>query len=110
MTARARLRAVKLVHSFAWLIFASSIVTIGPLALTGNSAMAQRLSALVSIECLVLLANGMRCPLTAIAAKYTDDRRDNFDIYLPLWLARHNKTVFGAWFAVDLILVGALWR
>jgi hypothetical protein len=30
----------------------------------------------------------MRCPLTGIAARYTDDRRDNFDIYLPPWLAR----------------------
>jgi hypothetical protein len=23
------------------------------------------------------------------------DRADNFDIYLPVWLARHNKVIFG---------------
>ena len=28
-----------------------------------------------------------------------DDRSANFDIYLPLWLARHNKTIFGSVFA-----------
>ncbi len=39
------------------------------------------------VEVAVLAFNGMRCPLTDLAARYTDDRRDNFDIYLPLWLA-----------------------
>jgi hypothetical protein len=41
------------------------------------------LIAVVSVEVLILIANGWRCPLTAVAARYTDDKRDNFDIYLP---------------------------
>jgi hypothetical protein len=45
---------------------------------------------------LVLIANGGRCPLTTLAARYTMDRRDNFNIYLPEWLARHNKLIFGS--------------
>ena len=40
----------------------------------------------------------MRCPLTDLAARYTDDRRANFDIYLPLWLAANNKRIFGSVF------------
>jgi hypothetical protein len=51
---------------------------------------------------LVLLFNGMRCPLTAVAARHTDDRRDNFDIYLPEWLARWNKHL--ALYVVGLVL------
>ena len=47
----------------------------------------------------VLLLNRMRCPLTTIAARYTDDRADNFDIFLPRWLARHNQRIFGTLFA-----------
>jgi hypothetical protein len=39
----------------------------------------------------VLWLNGWRCPLTDVAARYTDDRRANFDIYLPEWLARYNE-------------------
>jgi hypothetical protein len=31
-----------------------------------------------------------------VARRYTDDERDNFDIWLPVWLARYNKLVFGA--------------
>ena len=105
MAPSARLRQVKLIHSGAWLIFASAIAMIGPLAIVGQRRAALWLTALVSVECAVLFANRMRCPLTAIAARYTDDRRDNFDIYLPLWVARHNKTIFGCWFAVDLIVL-----
>jgi hypothetical protein len=33
-----------------------------------------------------------------MAARHTEQRSKNFDIYLPLWLARHNKTIFGALF------------
>jgi hypothetical protein len=57
----------------------------------------------VLLECLVLAANRMQCPLTTIAARYTDDRRDNFDIWLPEWLARHNKRIFGALFAAGVV-------
>jgi hypothetical protein len=42
-------------------------------------------------------------PLTAIAERYTDDRRANFDIWLPEWLARHNKSIFGTMFVLGLI-------
>lgn len=64
---------------------------------------------IVLLECLVLIFNQMRCPLTNIAARYTDDRQENFDIYLPLWLARHNKTIFGSLFIVGLIYTIFQW-
>ena len=38
-------------------------------------------------------------------ARYTDDRRPNFDIYLPSWLARYNKQIFGSLFAAGILLV-----
>ena len=64
------------------------------------------LSSVVLVECAILAANGGRCPLTDVAAQYTDDRRPNFDIYLPLWLARHNKWIFGITFvAAEIYLV-----
>jgi hypothetical protein len=39
---------------------------------------------------------------TAVAARYTDDRRVNFDIYLPEWLARYNKQIFGPLYVVGI--------
>ena len=56
----------------------------------------------------MLLVNGMRCPLTDLAARYTDDRPDGFDIFIPPWLARNNKRIFGTlWVAAELFLA---WR
>ena len=56
---------------------------------------------------LLLALNRGRCPLTDLAGRYTEDRTDNFDIYLPIWLARHNKIIFGTLFAMgELFLLG----
>ena len=66
------------------------------------------LSALVLVECVVLAMNHFRCPLTDLAARYTEDRGANFDIYLPEWLARHNQGIFGALFVAGGLFT--LWR
>lgn len=71
--------------------------------------MAAVLIGIVLIEVFILIANSMRCPLTAVAARFTEDRRDNFDIYLPLWLARYNKVIFGWLFVVGLAITLARW-
>ena len=44
-----------------------------------------------------------------MAAKYTEDRRANFDIYLPVWLARNNQRVFGAMYATALAYALLAW-
>jgi len=67
------------------------------------------LTALVLLECVILVANRWRCPLTGMAAKFTEDRKDNFDIYLPNWLARHNKTIFGSLFLAGELIVLGCW-
>lgn len=94
--------AVKLLHTAVWLFFVGCIVAIPVAAHRGAFDVAAWATAAVSLEVLVLLLNRWRCPLTDVAARWTDERRDNFDIYLPLWLARHNKTVFGGLFVVGL--------
>ena len=64
---------------------------------------AAALAAVVFAEVIVLLANGWRCPLSAVAARYTDDRRVNFDIYLPEWVARYNKAMFGTLYVAGVV-------
>lgn len=63
---------------------------------------------MVVLEGVILLFNKGRCPLTDIAARHTEDRRPNFDIYLPEWLAKHNKSIFTTLFMIGAGL--ALWR
>jgi len=103
------LRAVKLVHTAAWAFFAGTTVAIPILALAGRTGAAALCIAVVAVEVAILVANAWRCPLTGVAARYTDDRRDNFDIYLPEWLARHNKTIFGAIYLAGVALTLLAW-
>ena len=106
----AALRVVKTLHTIAWAFFAGCTVAIPVVAWRGDLSRAVVLIAIVSAEVAVLLANRMRCPLTGIAARYTVDRRHNFDIYLPAWLARYNKVIFGSLFVVGLLLTLARWQ
>lgn len=109
MSPVASLRAVKVIHTIAWALFAGCILVLPVAAWQGEFGVALVLIAVVLLEIGILLVNGMRCPLTAVAARFTDDRRDNFDIYLPLWLARHNKVVFGWLFAGGVAYTLARW-
>ena len=100
---------IKLLHTAAWLFFAGCIVAIPVVGILRQFVWATVLSGLVWLECAVLAVNRCRCPLTDVAARHTADRQDNFDIYLPLWLARHNKTIFGTLFAAGEIFVVSRW-
>jgi hypothetical protein len=101
---------IRLAHTMAWAVFAGCILAIPLIAWRDEFRTAVVLIALVTAECLVLAANQMRCPLTDVAARYTDERADNFDIYLPLWLARYNKQIFGPLFAAGLLFTLARWQ
>jgi hypothetical protein len=104
------LLAVKVVHTLIWAFFAGCIVAIPVYSWLGDFQTAWILIAIVMIEVVVILVNRWRCPLTNVAARYTEERHDNFDIYLPLWLARHNKTIFGGLYAAALLFTLARWR
>jgi hypothetical protein len=101
------LTAIKLMHTAVWAFLAGCIMALPITALLRRFDYAVILTAVILIECGVLALNGGRCPLTDVAARFAGDRADNFDIYLPNWLARHNKLIFGLLFvAGELVLLG----
>jgi hypothetical protein len=113
MSARAdlaALRSIKLAHTLAWALFAGCIVALPVAAWARRLDVAFLLIAIVLVEVAILAFNRMRCPLTAVAARYTPDRRDNFDIYLPLWVARYNKQIFGTLFGAGILYTIFQWR
>jgi hypothetical protein len=105
----AALRAVKTLHTVVWAFFAACVLAIPVAAGAGRLRAAGVLIAVVLLEVAVLALNRWRCPLTDVAARYTDERRDDFDIYLPLWLARYNKQVFGGLYVIGVLLTLAAW-
>jgi hypothetical protein len=70
----------------------------------GRYFIASVLVGIVMLEVFILIINRFRCPLSDVAARYTENRKENFDIYLPIWIARRNKQIFGG-----LFLVGSLY-
>ena len=105
----AALIAVKVAHTVVWAFFVACIVAIPWAAWRGEFAAAAGLAAIVAIEVAVLALNGWRCPLTTVAARYGQETRANFDIYLPEWLARHNKLIFGILFVLGIAFALAQW-
>lgn len=100
---------IKLLHTLVWAFFAACVLTIPFATHAGRFGLAALLIGLVLLEVLILALNQWRCPLTAVAARHTFDREANFDIFLPLWLARHNKTIFGSLFAAGLAYTAVEW-
>lgn len=103
------LRAIKLAHTAIWAFFAGCIVAIPIATWLGELDLALVLVAVVLLEVVILALNGMHCPLTGVAARYTSDRRDNFDIYLPLTIARYNKQIFGTLYVLGALYTAIEW-
>jgi hypothetical protein len=105
----AMLSLIKTLHTIVWTVFVACILGIFAFASAGRFRPALILIIVVMGEVAVLVLNRMRCPLTDVAGRYTDDRAENFDIYLPRWLARHNKTIFGTLYAVGIAYTLLRW-
>ena len=100
---------IKLLHTAIWFFFVICIVAIPIAGARRQFQGAAALSSLVLMECLVLACNRGQCPLTVVAGRYTEERKNNFDIYLPLWLARYNKKIFGTLFVAGELYIVWLW-
>lgn len=109
MTPNASLRAIKVLHTLVWMFFVGCIIAIPIFGFIRRYSQAAVLIGVVLIEVVILVGNRWRCPLTGVAANYTSDRSDNFDIYLPVCVARHNKLIFGLLFLGGVLFTLGRW-
>lgn len=101
-----KLFAIKLIHTFIWVIFVTVIFYVVYSGVTDRLTTYTWIGiGLVIGEGLVLQLFKMSCPLTVMARNYSNSQKDNFDIFLPNWLARYNKLIFTTIFMLGLILV-----
>lgn len=109
MSPASRLIAIKVVHTLIW-VFLSAVIFYLLYAVIVDRI--DRLfwigMGLVGLEVLVLLLFRMSCPLTVVARRYSASEAPNFDIYLPAFIARHNKTIYSV--IMGAVLVGMAWR
>ncbi len=107
MTNTAKLNIIKLIHTIIWVFFNIVIFYLYYAAITNKIDYRVLVCiGLILLEGFVLLVFKMFCPITVIAGKYTDSRKDNFDIFLPNWLAKYNKLIYTCLFIIVLIILG----
>ncbi|MBL8519080.1 MAG: hypothetical protein JNK75_00280 [Betaproteobacteria bacterium] len=100
---------IKLAHTAIWVFFVACIAGIPIASSQGRFGVSALLAVIVLGEVLVLMFNAWRCPLTAVAAHHTEDRRPNFDIFLPEWLAKYNQEIFGTLYVAGCVLAVGQW-
>jgi len=105
-----RLTLIKLIHTLVWVFFNVVIFYLLYAVVTGKiDKWVWICLGLIAFEMLILLMFKMMCPLTVIARKYSDSTKDNFDIYLPNWLARHNKLIYSIIVGIILVILFFRW-
>lgn len=95
----------RLLHTVIWAVMAASILALPVLAVAGRFAWAWAVTLLMALEGVALGLSGGECPLTGVARRYTDEDGPAFDIFLPAFIAKWNKQIFGALFVLGEVMV-----
>lgn len=102
MTNSTKLILIKSFHTFVWAYNTVAIFLAFYFAFIGRfDTLFWIATILIFIETVILFIYDWKCPLTQIAAKYTQDRRANFDIYLPEKWAEYNVRI-----SITLVVLG----
>lgn len=100
-----KLLLIKIIHTLVWFFF-NVVIFYLFYAVVCNKIDARVWIGLglFALKGIVLLLFGMMCPLTVMARKYSDSTKDNFDIFLPNWLAKNTKLIY-TWFLAVIIII-----
>ena len=103
------LHAIKAAHTVIWAFFVLMILAVWGFAMLSRFEGSAWAAGIVFIEVVVLALNKGECPLGPLVARRTTDRRANFDIYLPAWLAARTKVIFGPLYGAGILFAGLRW-
>ncbi len=106
MNSRTKLIIIKIIHTAIWVFF-NVVIFYFLFAVIANKIdrWVWICVALVFLEVFILVLFKRMCPVTLIARKYSDSSEDNFDIYLPNWLAKNNKLIYSIIFLIALLML-----
>lgn len=101
-----RLLIIKIVHTVIWIFFNIVLFYLLYAAITNKiDKWVWTGLGLFVLEGIILLLFKMMCPLTVLARKYSDSAKDNFDIFLPNWLAKNNKLIYTSLLIVVILII-----
>jgi hypothetical protein len=106
-----KLTLIKIIHTVIWVFFNLVIFYMLYAAMPTAASYANKLDlwlwigyGFIFIEGLTLLTFKLHCPLNLLARKYSNSTKDNFDIYLPSWLAKYTKSIYTSIFIIIFII------
>jgi len=100
-----KLVLIKIIHTIIWLFFNVVIFYMLYAVLVNKLDIWLWIGyGLFVLEGITLLLFKFFCPLTVMARKYSDSTKDNFDIYIPNWLAKHNKLIYTSILGIIIII------
>ncbi|WP_018476559.1 hypothetical protein [Pontibacter roseus] len=106
MTEKEKLRLIKLIHTAIWVFFNVVIFYLLYAVIVDKiDEWVWVCIGLILLEGLVLAVFKNMCPVTLVARRFSDSTQDNFDIYLPNWLARYNKQIYTTIFLIALLIL-----
>ncbi len=105
MKSETKLTLIKIIHTAIWIFFNVVIFYMLYAVLTNKLDKWLWIGyGLFILEGITLLLFKFFCPLTIMARKYSDSSKDNFDIYLPNWLAKYTKLIYTSILVVIIII------
>ena len=106
MTAGVKLTLIKTLHTLIWIFYNVVIFYLLYAVIAGKIDKWIWIGlGVFLLEAIVLLIFKMKCPLTIIARRYSNSDKHNFDIYIPNWLAKHNKAVYFSILVIIIIIL-----
>lgn len=99
-----KLYILRIIHTIIWLFFNVVIFYLYYAVIT-NKIDKWICIGLILMEGVVLLLFKKFCPITLIARKYSNSTKDNFDIFLPNWLAKYNKLIYTSLFIIAVLIL-----
>lgn len=95
LESKTKLTFIKVAHTLIWLLFNFVVFYMLYAAITNKLDLWLWIGyGIIFTEGIILIIFKSFCPVTLLARKYSDSTKDNFDIYLPNWLAKNNKLIY----------------
>ena len=100
-----KLIIIKTTHTLIWLFFNAVIFYMLYAAIVNKIDYWIWIGyGLFIVEGITLLSYKFYCPLTIMARQYSKSTKDNFDIYLPNWLAKYTKLIYTTILLITIII------
>ena len=106
MAENVKLVFIKIVHTIVWVFFNVVIFyLLYAVVVNKIDKWVWICITLVFLEGIILIVFKNICPVTLIARKFSNSKQDNFDIYLPNWLAKYNKEIYSIIVLIAIVIL-----